>query len=60
MGIVLKGGHVVELEPAAVERVDLRIEDARIVARGPELQPLPDDEVVAPVSYTHLTLPTKA
>ena len=47
LGIVLKGGNVVELEPAAVERVDLRIEDARIVARGPDLQPQPDDEVVA-------------
>jgi cytosine/adenosine deaminase-related metal-dependent hydrolase len=47
LGIVLKGGHVVELEPAAVERVDLRIEDARIVARGPDLQPQPNDEVVA-------------
>ncbi|WP_224370644.1 amidohydrolase family protein [Hyalangium versicolor] len=47
MGTVLKGGNVVELEPASVERVDLRIEDARIVARGPDLQPKPDDEVVA-------------
>lgn len=47
MGTVLKGGNVVELEPAIVERVDLRIEDARIVARGPDLQPQPDDEVVA-------------
>ena len=36
-----------ELEPAVVERVDLRIEDARIVARGPDLQPQPNDEVVA-------------
>ncbi len=47
MGTVLKGGNVVELEPAVVERVDLRIEDARIVARGPDLVPQPDDEVVA-------------
>ena len=47
MGTVIKGGNVVELEPAIVERVDLRIEDARIVARGPDLQPQPDDEVVA-------------
>lgn len=47
MGTVLKGGYVVELEPAVVERVDLRIEGERIVARGPDLVPAPDDEVVA-------------
>jgi cytosine/adenosine deaminase-related metal-dependent hydrolase len=47
LGTVLKGGNVVELEPAVVERVDLRIEDARIVARGPDLVPQPEDEVVA-------------
>ncbi|MBJ6759836.1 amidohydrolase family protein [Myxococcaceae bacterium JPH2] len=47
MGTVLKGGYVVELEPALVERVDLRIEGDRIAARGPDLQPRPDDEVVA-------------
>jgi cytosine/adenosine deaminase-related metal-dependent hydrolase len=47
LGTVLKGGYVVELEPALVERVDLRIEGERIVARGPDLTPAPDDEVVA-------------
>ncbi|MCP3141637.1 amidohydrolase family protein [Pyxidicoccus xibeiensis] len=47
MGTVLKGGYVVELEPALVERVDLRIEGERIVDRGPDLAPAPDDEVVA-------------
>ncbi|WP_225408831.1 amidohydrolase family protein [Stigmatella hybrida] len=47
MGTVLKGGHVVELEPALVERVDLRIEGDRIVARAPDIAPRPDDEVVA-------------
>jgi cytosine/adenosine deaminase-related metal-dependent hydrolase len=47
LGTVLKGGNVVELEPAVVERVDLRIEGERIVARGPDLQPAPGDEVVA-------------
>ncbi|QSQ28597.1 amidohydrolase family protein [Pyxidicoccus parkwayensis] len=47
MGTVLKGGYVVELEPALVERVDLRIEGERIVARGPDLTPAQDDEVVA-------------
>ena len=30
-----------------MERVDLRIEGERIVARGPDLTPAPDDEVVA-------------
>ncbi|SEU26392.1 amidohydrolase family protein [Stigmatella erecta] len=47
MGTVLKGGHVVELEPALVERVDLRIEGDRIVARAPDIAPRPEDEVVA-------------
>ncbi|MBN1210916.1 MAG: amidohydrolase family protein [Myxococcaceae bacterium] len=47
MGTVLKGGNVVELEPAIVERVDLRIDGDRIVARAPEIQPEPGDEVVA-------------
>ncbi|ADO74636.1 SsnA protein [Stigmatella aurantiaca DW4/3-1] len=47
LGTVLKGGHVVELEPALVERVDLRIEGERIVERAPDIAPRPDDEVVA-------------
>ena len=47
MGTLLKGGIVVELEPASVERVDLRIEGERIVARAPELAALPSDEVLA-------------
>ena len=47
MGTLLKGGIVVELEPALVERVDLRIEGERIVARGPDLQAAADDEVIA-------------
>ncbi|MBF5042395.1 amidohydrolase family protein [Aggregicoccus sp. 17bor-14] len=47
MGTVLKGGVVVELEPATVERADLRIEGERIVERAPELQPGPGDEVIA-------------
>ena len=47
MGTVLKGGVVIELEPATVERADLRIEGERIVERAPELQPGPDDEVIA-------------
>lgn len=47
MGTVLKGGTVVELEPASVEPADLRVEGGRIVARAPELQPEPGDEVVS-------------
>ena len=46
MGTVLKGGTVIELEPASVERVDLRVDGGRIAARAPMLAPLPDDEVV--------------
>lgn len=37
---------MVELEPACVERVDLRVEAGRIVARGEALEPAPDDEVI--------------
>jgi cytosine/adenosine deaminase-related metal-dependent hydrolase len=47
LGTVLKGGVVVELEPATVERADLRIEGDRIVERAPELQPGEGDEVIA-------------
>ncbi|MBI3186100.1 MAG: amidohydrolase family protein [Myxococcales bacterium] len=35
MGTVLKGGTLVELEPASVEVADLRIDDGHIVSRGP-------------------------
>ena len=47
MGAVLKGGTLVELEPACVERCDLRIEGGRIVERGVDLEPQPGDEVIA-------------
>ena len=47
MGSVLKGGTLVEFEPAQVERADLRVEDGRIVARGPDLTPQPGDEVIS-------------
>lgn len=45
--ILLRGGTVVELEPAQVEIADLRIDPSlgRIVARGP-LEPAADDEVI--------------
>lgn len=47
MGTVLRGGTLVEFEPASVEVCDLRIVHDRIVARGPELVPEPGDEVIA-------------
>ena len=47
MGAVLKGGTLVELEPACVERCDLRIEAGRIVERGVDLEVRPGDEVIA-------------
>lgn len=46
MGTVLKGGTLVEFEPACVEVADLRIEGDRIVARGKDLTPEPGDEVI--------------
>jgi putative selenium metabolism protein SsnA len=42
----LKGGKLVELEPASVEVADLRIDGGAIVARGPSLEPSPGDEVL--------------
>lgn len=47
MGILLRGGTVVELEPAHVEVTDLRVDPAlgRIVARG-ALEPAAGDEVI--------------
>ena len=46
MTTVLKGGTVVDLEPAGVEVADLRIEGDRIVDRATALEPRPDDEVI--------------
>ncbi|HEY8206795.1 MAG TPA: amidohydrolase family protein [Myxococcaceae bacterium] len=46
MGTVLKGGTVIELEPASVERVDLRVEGGLIAARAPMLAAQEGDEVV--------------
>ena len=46
MGTVLRGGVVVELEPASVEIADLRIDGKRIVARGRSLTPEAGDEVI--------------
>ncbi len=46
MGILLKGGTLVELEPASVETADLRVKDGRVVARALALAEEPDDDVV--------------
>ena len=46
MATVLKGGTVVDLEPASVEVADLRIEGDQIVDRATALEPKPDDEVI--------------
>lgn len=47
MGTVLKGGTLIELEPASVEISDLRIEGSEIVARGPDLPAEANDEVIS-------------
>jgi cytosine/adenosine deaminase-related metal-dependent hydrolase len=46
LGTLLKGATVVEFEPIVVERADLRVQDGKIVARGPELAPAEGDDVV--------------
>lgn len=46
MATVLKGGTVVDLEPASVEVADLRIEGDQIVDRATALEPKPEDEVI--------------
>ncbi|MGQ0508211.1 MAG: amidohydrolase family protein [Myxococcaceae bacterium] len=46
MGTLLKGGTLVELEPALVEVSDLRVEGGVITARGQNLTPLPGEEVI--------------
>jgi cytosine/adenosine deaminase-related metal-dependent hydrolase len=46
LGTILKGGTVVEFEPASVELTDLRVDEGRIVARGPGLVASESDEVV--------------
>ena len=46
LATVLKGGTVIDFEPARVETVDLRIEGNRVVARGAELPTGPGDDVV--------------
>jgi cytosine/adenosine deaminase-related metal-dependent hydrolase len=46
VGTVLRGGVVVELEPASVEIADLRVEGHRITARGRGVTPQAGDEVI--------------
>ncbi len=46
MSTLLRRGTVIELEPATVEVVDLRVDGGRIVARGSELTPLEGEEVI--------------
>ena len=51
--IVIRGGKVVDGTGAAPRKADVAITGDRIVAVG-------DVEGTGTVSYTHLTLPTKA
>ncbi|MFO0596783.1 MAG: amidohydrolase family protein [Myxococcaceae bacterium] len=46
MSTLLRGGTVVDLEPALVERADLRIDGDKIVDRATALEARPDDEVI--------------
>lgn len=46
MGTILKGGTVVELEPACVEVTDLRVDKGRIEERGKDLTAGEGDEVI--------------
>lgn len=47
MATLLTGATLIELEPAAIEVADLRIDGGRIVERGVELAPEAGDEVIA-------------
>jgi len=46
MSYLLSGGSVITLDPALVERADLRIDKGRISLRGENLEPESGDEVV--------------
>jgi cytosine/adenosine deaminase-related metal-dependent hydrolase len=46
LATVLKGGTLIELEPALVEVGALRIDEGRIVERGPTVEEQPGDEVL--------------
>jgi cytosine/adenosine deaminase-related metal-dependent hydrolase len=47
LGTLLRDAVLVELEPASVEAGAVRISEGRIVARGAQLEPEPDDEVIS-------------
>jgi cytosine/adenosine deaminase-related metal-dependent hydrolase len=47
LATVLKGGTLIELEPAQVELGSLRIDEGRIVARGSSVEAQPGDEVLS-------------
>ncbi|MBK7863721.1 MAG: amidohydrolase family protein [Archangiaceae bacterium] len=46
MGTLLKGGTLIELEPASVEVAALRVEDGKIVSRGADAVHQPGDEII--------------
>ncbi|MFT3710179.1 MAG: amidohydrolase family protein [Archangium sp.] len=46
MATLLRGGTVIDLEPALVERADLRIDGDRITERATGLEPREGDEVI--------------
>src|SRR3954447_7067842 len=46
MGTLLKGGTLIELEPASVDAAALRIEEGRIVSRGEKAVAQPGDEII--------------
>lgn len=46
MSYLLKSATAVTLDPPSVERADLRIAAGRIVERSPQLEPLPEEEVI--------------
>ncbi len=44
--MILRNGIVATLDPQSVERSDLRIEGGDIVARGPQVRPVPGEDVL--------------
>lgn len=46
MSYLLKGSTLISLDPARVEKADLRVEGGRIADRGPDLLPQDGDELI--------------
>src|ERR1044072_3892032 len=46
MSYLFKSATLVSLDPATVEREDLRIADGRIVERATQIEPRPDEEII--------------